>query len=570
MIPINSKTTPCSPISSNCVIWQGPDIPCINLCNGDTVSDVVAKLADELCSILDQTQAVNIDLSGIDLNCLPQETTKDLESILQAIITYICNLPSATSITNVTLPECLQYQDGLGNTVTELNINDFSTLIGNTVCAILEDITNIETAIAALGARILILENCVLPCNSNEPTIPSVVSSCLIPGTSIPITELILSLESQFCALRSALGTVTVINKAISSQCIYGNTERLASSGTYSALNGWVSNPTTLAETTLDQWLVICDMYAAIKNIQENCCTTGCTNVTFDVSYSAIDNNSDGIIDTINFNFSGSIIPNGFSDCRGSTPITITDINGSKTTANVNVTNAALNVQGIDVDVSSLNTSSSLVVSIPFCVSDNTTQCSDKQNIIIPLEIPCPDPVSVVAAGTNINVNFSNGLGTTATYTIVAVDASNGNTLGSTTIVNPGAAVSYQFTGATWGKTYNIIITVSQGSATKTCPAIPVTMPEETFDSWEVQVCGSTDNYLVSATAWGITPVVGSVYKITNVGDDFVPFDGRPQWPTGLSTCVTIISAQPTTLPEIPSTQLVNGPHVDCVTCQNA
>jgi hypothetical protein len=26
----------CTPLSSNCVIWQGPDISCINLCKGPT------------------------------------------------------------------------------------------------------------------------------------------------------------------------------------------------------------------------------------------------------------------------------------------------------------------------------------------------------------------------------------------------------------------------------------------------------------------------------------------------------------------------------------------------------
>ena len=39
----------CSPVSSNCVTWQGPNISCINLCKGDSVSDVVYKLATQIC-----------------------------------------------------------------------------------------------------------------------------------------------------------------------------------------------------------------------------------------------------------------------------------------------------------------------------------------------------------------------------------------------------------------------------------------------------------------------------------------------------------------------------------------
>ena len=81
----------CSPISSNCVIWQGPSISCINLCKGDSVSDIVYKLAVELCDIQGNT-----DLTDLQLDCLlqlctnttaPQLTTA---AVLQLIINKIC------------------------------------------------------------------------------------------------------------------------------------------------------------------------------------------------------------------------------------------------------------------------------------------------------------------------------------------------------------------------------------------------------------------------------------------------------------------------------------------------
>ena len=52
MIPTNANNPQnCDPISSNCVIWQGPDIECVNICNGDTVSTVVAAMANLLCQL---------------------------------------------------------------------------------------------------------------------------------------------------------------------------------------------------------------------------------------------------------------------------------------------------------------------------------------------------------------------------------------------------------------------------------------------------------------------------------------------------------------------------------------
>ena len=46
MLPINKKNGPCDPISSNCVIWQGPDLPCVDICYGDSISAVIAALCD--------------------------------------------------------------------------------------------------------------------------------------------------------------------------------------------------------------------------------------------------------------------------------------------------------------------------------------------------------------------------------------------------------------------------------------------------------------------------------------------------------------------------------------------
>ena len=95
MLPTKSNTADkgCAPVSSNCVIWQGPNLSCINLCNGDTVSDVVYKLAVELCDLQAQ-----LDLSDLDLSCVVQacqtcpEPVKTLSAVLDLIITKTCDI----------------------------------------------------------------------------------------------------------------------------------------------------------------------------------------------------------------------------------------------------------------------------------------------------------------------------------------------------------------------------------------------------------------------------------------------------------------------------------------------
>ena len=72
MIPTNSSasTNGCDNISSNCVIWQGPDISCIDLCNGDSISEVTAKLATKVCDLITNCVSANPSLAGLDLTCL--------------------------------------------------------------------------------------------------------------------------------------------------------------------------------------------------------------------------------------------------------------------------------------------------------------------------------------------------------------------------------------------------------------------------------------------------------------------------------------------------------------------
>src|SRR5690606_34908548 len=68
-------------------IWDGPDLPCINICHGDSVTDVVYKLATLLCQYMTAT-----NLSDLDLKCLFDqcqscpEPEKSLKNVLQMII----------------------------------------------------------------------------------------------------------------------------------------------------------------------------------------------------------------------------------------------------------------------------------------------------------------------------------------------------------------------------------------------------------------------------------------------------------------------------------------------------
>jgi hypothetical protein len=85
----------CVPTSSNCIIWQGPNIECIGLCQGDTITDVIYKLATAYCELSNQLQANNFDISCIEcpegIDC----TVDNIQDLLDVLIAKICELQTS-------------------------------------------------------------------------------------------------------------------------------------------------------------------------------------------------------------------------------------------------------------------------------------------------------------------------------------------------------------------------------------------------------------------------------------------------------------------------------------------
>jgi len=85
--PINSKKVKTAAmISSGQVLWDGPNIPCIELCKGDSVTEVVYKLATEVCKIME-----DLDVANYNLECLDLEgcTNLTFQQLFQALINQV-------------------------------------------------------------------------------------------------------------------------------------------------------------------------------------------------------------------------------------------------------------------------------------------------------------------------------------------------------------------------------------------------------------------------------------------------------------------------------------------------
>lgn len=410
MLPVKSNTADkgCSPVSSNCVIWQGPDLSCINLCNGDAVSDVVYKLATQLCTIQSA-----LDLSTLDLSCLvsfcastnPAPTNKTLSAVLDFIIDKVCclnttieNLPGAGggyAEPNLTLPSCLQYNDpATGQTITQLVHNQFTLRLGNQYCTLKATVDGHTSTLATYNTRITALEN------APGVTLPTVTPNCILPSTPTAMNLVLDELEAQYCNLRSVLGTNAGLTAAIGQQCQNLATQNaLSQTGYVSGLTGWVPSTGdalsgTVAGAIKNLWVVLCDMRSAIYDLKNQAGTTDCS--AFLLGFSAAANEARTQVTLF---FSGTtVVPAGFANCNAQgSKVTIKDTSGHTYIGYVDLVAAQTDTDGITFTVSgaSLNASQNYTVTVEGCVSKSGNTCSKVATFDVP--VPCPIITSVTA-----------------------------------------------------------------------------------------------------------------------------------------------------------------------------
>lgn len=71
MKPINFTSSTCESKSANCVIWPGPDIDCISLKKGQTVSWAIWQLATKLCELEAQMDITALNLTNMEAQVGP-------------------------------------------------------------------------------------------------------------------------------------------------------------------------------------------------------------------------------------------------------------------------------------------------------------------------------------------------------------------------------------------------------------------------------------------------------------------------------------------------------------------
>ena len=272
MKPLNLDNKPCSPTSSNCVIWSGRNLPCINLCTGDTVTDVIEKLATELCTIMDQLDITNYDLSCFNITACPPSSFTEL---LQFLIEQICasqgvsttgkSLSSGCPDCVVTMAPCF-----VTGTQTTMQLVDYVNLIANRICSLGTTIINMQTQIANL---ISVTEDLQIQID-NLPVyqLPTVTLTCnigsYISGANVPLDNLLDEfINVVWCPYVNATGTTSELLSAVAKKCITNTTLQLSNGQPFSSNTNWIldSNYNTVADAINNIWVVLCDLFSYLK-----------------------------------------------------------------------------------------------------------------------------------------------------------------------------------------------------------------------------------------------------------------------------------------------------------------
>ena len=462
MLPIknNNDQSACDPVSSNCVIWQGPDIPCIDLCHGDSISDVTAKLAAELCDVLNLVDVTQYDISCFSPVC-PVFT--DFSDLVQFIIDKLCELqtccnaetPAASGCPEcvLTIAECFQYVNELGDTITTMNIDDYVRAIGNKVCTLESTLTALQATVADHESRITYIENNCCTTGSGTTTI-TIPDSCLDPSlTNIPVEDFVESLEEAFCNLQNNTGTPNEILANISPKCFVTQTpDSLLNPGSLPADYN-PNNFATMAGSLANAWAMICDMYLAVQNIQNTCCAVTCDDI--DITFQSISISNPNIVITTIGN-----IPAGWSECGPGSTLNIIDAYGTNATVAWNY-----DLTGTPVAIAipaSLEDSIKFTVTATACSTDGTTTCNETVTQVINGNITC------TSLGLNL-ANNADGTGT-VTFTMPAV-----STAISYQLIAQGNGITFSDSGTSAGG----LVTWVTGaflSATGSVPDVDVTL----------------------------------------------------------------------------------------------
>jgi len=286
--------------NSNNILWDGGNIPCINICKNTYVSDVIYKIAKELCCVINEIGGSY----DVDLKCLIDYCKNcnklGLKNLLQLMIDNDCSLLELINKLNSDLEEKLTIKlslkyacsvidecsvDGVFNECGELinpyNYNGVLQFIIYKLCCQKAIIFGLQQELNSLNE---VYNNNVE--NVNIYTEPSFIS-CLFSQKRKHSTH-----DNKIAGILCQLSNKTFDNELINDENTFN--------------------------TNISQYAEIANLKELVEEVESRtCCKDKCSDVEIGVKF---DYNPETPTLTVIFsNDWGTFIPDGWEDAGGST-----------------------------------------------------------------------------------------------------------------------------------------------------------------------------------------------------------------------------------------------------------
>lgn len=156
-------------LSSNCVKWEGPNIACLGITTGMSITQVEQAIATQLCDLNNQNPAdalLTTTLCG-DFVTLMAGKSKNIANILQVLIDYGCTLKDILVLVDIRLKalenlvidfKCLRKSSSSGGTDPcgpdpndpGLTLQDILQLIVNAICDLQMQVNGILSSLQSI------------------------------------------------------------------------------------------------------------------------------------------------------------------------------------------------------------------------------------------------------------------------------------------------------------------------------------------------------------------------------------------------------------------------------------
>lgn len=450
MKPKNSKDFgDCSPMSSNCVTYDGnkPSCDIIQFCYGESVSDILYKIMEKLCEF---NSILNLD-DIIMAPCLGETCgIENIKDVINLLIQKVCKDSNTDSVTTdvsdktcqCTIMVSSQTAKCLDIDAGEYNLDNFVGLLAGMICEVRGNINDLASAIQSLQNSARNIQNKYATQSYVRSTVDTAMGN-IAPNVS-ENTKSIRGLRTNVGIPDEVIAAINTMPSSLSTS------PRFTGVGSMNTYTNWIDSPGNISQSMRDMWITIIDMRNAMMTLMGNL-AEGCTDTNIEMDAVSVS------VDSLVITFTGHIAL-GYVDTNEGSSITIIDrvtgmtqtVNGIRITQYVNGENLTIPLSGVSGD----NDLDIRLTARTYNEQQNST-CERVFEAMATTTTTCP-AVTYVPSFNSFAYSF-NYLGRIPSIIVVEVyDATGTHLVGSVSHNVNGNFVSGNFYGLESGTTYKV------------------------------------------------------------------------------------------------------------------